>query len=210
MKTLLLFLKTTITGGVLFLIPVALIVIVIGKVFRLLRPLVQRAVILLQVETAMGVLALTLVTSFILLVICFAAGLLIRFGRMKRLRKFTEDLILKFVPGFEYVKAMAGHDDRGDPRSTLTAILLWDEDAWVIAFIVEQAPTGYTTVFIPESPRVDSGNSKMLLTASLTYHEITMREAMSCLRHYGAGLVFLLGKKQSLESAGASVKPATN
>jgi uncharacterized membrane protein len=204
MKTFLHFIKATITGGVLFLIPLVLIVIVIGKAFKLLRPLVESGAGRLQVETSLGVAILTLLTSVALCVICFTAGLLIRFDKMKRINKFTEELILKFVPGFEYLKAVAGQQLGGETGNTLTAVLLRDQDAWVIAFLVEESPHGYTTVFIPEAPRADSGNSKILLTASLCYHRLSMREAMNCLRHYGAGMVSLLDRKGTLQGSQAS------
>lgn len=107
MKTILDFIKTTVTGGLLFLIPLVLIVMVIGKAFRMLRPLLQRGVVSLHVETVLGVAVLTILTGLVLALICFAAGLLIRLDKMKRFKKMTEELILKFVPGFEYLRAIA-------------------------------------------------------------------------------------------------------
>jgi uncharacterized membrane protein len=206
MKAFLHFIKATITGGVLFLIPLVLIVIVIGKSFRLLRPLLERGAGRFQVDTPLGVAILTLVTSLTLCAVCFTAGLLIRFGKMKRLKHFAEELILKFVPGFEYLKAIAGQQLSGETQSILTAVLLLDQDVWVIAFIVEESH-GYTTVFIPESPRGDSGNSKIVLTSSLCYHKLSMREAMNCLRHYGRGMLSLIDKKEIPQGSRVSDGP---
>ena len=200
MKTLLSFIKTTVTGGLLFLIPVVIIVIVIGKAFRLLRPLLERGVVRLHVETTLGVAVLTILTGLVLAMICFAAGLLIRFDKMKRFKKMTEDLILKFVPGFEYLRAIAGQQVTEISHS-FRAILLLDGDAWVIAFIVEEEADGYTTVFIPESPRADSGNSKIIRTSSLQCHNLSVREALSCLRRYGGGSLALLCREENLKAS---------
>ena len=199
MKTILDFIKTTVIGGLLFLIPLVLIVMVVGKAFALLRPLLQRGVVRLHVETVLGVAVLTILTGLVLALICFTAGLLIRFDKMKRFKNMTEELILKFVPGFEYLRAIAGQQVT-EANHTLRAILLQDGEAWVIAFIVEEDPDGYTTVFIPESPRADSGNSKVLLTSTLSYHNLSVREALNCLRHYGGGSLALLNRAESLKA----------
>lgn len=208
MKTLMHFIKTTITGGLLFLIPLVLIVIVVTKAFNLLRPLLERGVARLQIETIMGVAVLTMLTTLLLVLICFAAGLLIHFDKMRSIKKMMEDLILKFVPGFKYVKAIAG-DQPAAAADAFLAILLQDGDAWVIAFIVEQNPNGYTTVFIPESPMGNSGNSKMLRTSSLCYYDLSVKEALSCLRRYGAGALELLGRRQNLQNQ-ETHRPITN
>jgi uncharacterized membrane protein len=196
MKTILRYVKATITGGLLFLIPLVLIIIVIGKAFRLLEPLLEKAVVWLHIETFVGVTFLTVLTAFVLCLIAFIAGLMIRLDKVKRLGNAVEELILKFLPGFEYLKAIAGEQDNVEGRSKWNAVLLEDGEAWVIAFIVEQDTNGYTTVFIPESPRADSGNSKIMLTSSLRYHSMSTRDALNSLRHYGAGVLSLLGDKK--------------
>jgi uncharacterized membrane protein len=199
MKGILSFIKTTITGGIIFLLPLLLIVILLGKAFSLLRPLLQRAVTSLHIETFFGATLLTVLTILVIALLCFAAGLLIHLEKVKRIGKATEELVLRFVPGFAYLKTLAGEQINEDNRSHWKAVLLEDGDSWVIAFIVDENINGYSTVFIPESPRGDSGNSKTMLTSTLHYHAITTREALNGLRHYGAGLLPLLNKRNSPE-----------
>jgi uncharacterized membrane protein len=192
MKPILKFIKTTITGGVLFLLPVMVLVILVGKAFRIVRPLLQRGIERLHIESLIGVTLLTILTAFFLCITCFISGLLIRLDRVKRIRKSMEDLILRLIPGYEYLKDVAEERISGDTRSTWNAVILKDGDAWVIAFLVEQSDNGYTTVFIPESPRGDSGNSKVVLTSSLCYQSLSRRQAFNCIRHYGAGVTSYL------------------
>jgi uncharacterized membrane protein len=200
MKAILSFIKVTITGGVLFLIPMVIIVVLVGKAFRMLQPMFERLIVLLDVETFMGVSLLTIVVAIFLCLLCFTAGLLIRLDKVKRLGKAVEEVILKFLPGFEYLKSMAG-DQVGDSlRSKWKAVLLEDGDGWVVAFIVDQSEKGLTTVFIPECPRGDSGNSKIIQTSSLRYLEVTTMEAVNLLRHYGAGAGAILNQKELPET----------
>lgn len=188
MKTIWQFIKTTVTGGLLFLIPVVLIVIVLNRAIRWLRPLLRPLVEALNVESLLGVTVLTGLCVLALCVICFIAGLAIRLDKKRQIRKSFEDIVLKFLPGFEYLKVMAGEMEGAGSGNYWKAGLLGDGDAWVIAFIVDQSNNGKTTVFIPESPRGDSGNTKILETAHLKFHQMAMKDAYFALRHYGANI----------------------
>jgi uncharacterized membrane protein len=188
MTGILRFIKTTITGGVLFLIPASLIIIVLGKVVSWLRPLMRPLVRTLHVDTFLELTILTALCILALAAICFLAGLIISLDKDRKVRKAVEDVVLKFLPGFEYLKVMAGEMQGSEATSKWKAGLLADGDAWVIAFIVDEHANGLTTLFIPEAPRADSGNTKIVETASLQFHQIGMREAYLALRHYGAGV----------------------
>jgi uncharacterized membrane protein len=199
MKAIISFIKMTITGGVLFLIPMVLIVVLVGKAFRILQPMFQRLIALLNIETFVGVTLLTIIVAVFLCLLCFTAGLLIRLDKVKRLGKAVEEVILKFLPGFEYLKSLAGDQVSDSLRSKWKPVLLEDGEGWVVAFIVEQSESGYTTVFIPESPRGDSGNSKIIPTSSLRFHDVTTMQAVNFLRHYGAGAGTILNGKEVAE-----------
>jgi uncharacterized membrane protein len=188
MKSIWKFVKTTITGGLLFLIPVVLVLIVLNRAFEWIRPWLRPLVVALGVDSMLGVTVLTALCLLALGFICFIAGLVIKLDRNRKIRKGFEDIVLKFLPGFEYLKVMAGEVDGTDVGQSWKAGLLADGDAWVIAFVVEQHDNGRTTVFVPESPRADSGNTKIIETATMQFHPIGMREAYAALRHYGAGM----------------------
>jgi len=188
MKSILKFVKTTITGGLLFLIPVMIVLIVLTRALRWMRPLLRPLVRELDVETWAGVTVLTLLCILALCVICFIAGISIKLEGAKRMRKWFEDIVLKFLPGFEYLKVWAGDQDGAEAYSHWKPCLLQDGDAWVIAFIVDQQSDGHTTVFVPEAPRAEAGNSKIVATASIHIVPLTMKEALFSLRHFGAGL----------------------
>lgn len=172
----------------MFLIPVVLISFAFSKAIRWIRPLIRPLVDALHVDTAVGKIILTVLCILALAIICFLAGLIIRLDKHRKVRKGVEDVVLRFVPGFEYLRVMAGEMEGTDERSNWKAGLYAEGDAWVIAFIVEEHHNGFTTIFIPESPRADSGNTRIVRTESIRFHQITMREAYMSLRHFGTGL----------------------
>jgi uncharacterized membrane protein len=188
MKAIWKFVKTTITGGLLFLIPVMLILIILKRAFQWLRPLLRPLVVTLDVDSMLGVAVLTALCLLALGFVCFIAGLAIRLDKDRKIRRGFEEVVLKFLPGFEYLKVMAGEVEGTDMGHQWKAGLLADGDAWVIAFVVEEHSNGRTTVFVPESPRADSGNTKIIETATMQFHPLGVREAYLALRHYGAGV----------------------
>ena len=85
MKDLFRLIRVTIFGGVVFIVPVVLVVIILSKVFYFIRRLINPFIP--EGSTIGGGLGLhTLLAILILLAICFAAGLL---ARTKAARSFV-------------------------------------------------------------------------------------------------------------------------
>jgi uncharacterized membrane protein len=72
------FLKTTLVGGLVFLVPVLVFIVLVVKVVELLRKLAQPLAAHLPVQTAFGVIAADVVVIVLLVLACFLAGLLAR------------------------------------------------------------------------------------------------------------------------------------
>lgn len=152
MKSILKFTTTTVTGGLLFLIPVLLVMTLLTRALQWLRPILRPLVKELDVETWAGVTVLTALCLVVLCVVCFIAGMMIKLDRVKRLRKWFEDIILKFLPGFEYLKVMAGDGSGEEAYSHWKPCLLQEANAWMVAFIVDQHPSGLTRYSYPKRP----------------------------------------------------------
>jgi len=103
MKALSQFLRTTIVGGILFLLPIVVISVVLGKAFdyaqRVLRPIIE----LLPDWTSSTMLsaALTIVAIGLL---CFCAGLIARSLFAQRMVARLESAFLSKAPVYTYVK----------------------------------------------------------------------------------------------------------
>src|SRR5688572_18057039 len=88
----------TILGGILFLLPIVVIVILIGKALgfarRLSEPLVQAA----GVNSVAGVAMGTIVSIAFLVIVAFAAGLLARTRLGQSAFSKLEDSVLSLIP----------------------------------------------------------------------------------------------------------------
>src|SRR5260370_39327811 len=102
MKTLVSFLKVTLVGGLLVVLPVWVSLLLLFKAIKgAMAMLLPIAKLLPQTIVHEKVVALGL-----LLVICFVVGLLIRTRPGKRLGRWLGSNILDRIPGFELMRGM--------------------------------------------------------------------------------------------------------
>jgi uncharacterized membrane protein len=185
MKTIFRFLRTTITGGVLFLLPTVLLIILLNKARQILAklsaPLTDR-----MPEIVLGLDGSNLAVIAILIFICFLSGLLFRSARVQLWITSLEEHLLVYVPGYSLLKSVAAESLGTDDAHNMTTVLVADGEKWNIGFLVEEN-TEKCTVFIPESPRHDSGEVKIVSSELVKKVNVTSARAVRTLKTYGKG-----------------------
>ena len=99
MKRILQFLRTTLVGGLLFLVPIMVLVVVLGKALALAHKLVDPLAEHLPVHSVIGLRTPILLAIAIIVLFCFLAGLLARKALAKKLVRGLETAVLANVPG---------------------------------------------------------------------------------------------------------------
>ena len=132
------FVKTTLVGGLLFLIPLVLVVLLVQKALHLAGSGLAPIAHLLPAQSVVGIAVAEVVAVCSLLFVCFIAGLAIRTRAGARLNAQLEKVILQRVPGFTFVKNIA-HGLAGlESGSELSVALARIEDAWVLSRMLER------------------------------------------------------------------------
>lgn len=72
------FIRTTVVGGLLFLLPLVVLIIVFDKVASVLRPFVDPIAALLPFESLIGLKVPVVLNAILMIAICFDAGLIAR------------------------------------------------------------------------------------------------------------------------------------
>jgi uncharacterized membrane protein len=185
MKSLIHLLRTTLTGGIIFLLPVTLLIIVLKKAFALLAqisaPIARRIP-----DGFLGLDGSKLIGIFLIVLICFISGLAFRSKLIKRWIGKLEDNVLSLVPGYTLVKSITADAVGEKVDQSLHPVLVQDGDSWSIGFLVEEAE-GFCTVFFPEIPRLDSGEAKIVPAAIVKRVNVPANLASRSLRNYGKG-----------------------
>ena len=96
--------RTTIVGGVIFLIPIAILVAVIGKGLEITGAIGKPIAHLLPVDMIGGFAVAQVLAIVLLLLVCFLAGLLARAAIARKLVDGLEADVLSKVPAYALLK----------------------------------------------------------------------------------------------------------
>jgi uncharacterized membrane protein len=196
MKKLKKFIKTTILGGVIVLLPVLLTGFLLNWLFNfitgLINPLTKMVVEKAQMQKYVAdVLVILIITA-----ICFMVGLLVRTKLGRFFHRQMEKRILKVMPGYTLfrntIKQFLGQDKA--PVSRVALVQAFGNSTLMTGFVTDEHPDGRYTVFVPSALNPTTG---LILHMEKEYVHLvdvsvedTMRSIISC----GAGSTQLLKK----------------
>ena len=184
------FLKTTMLGGILFLLPLAIVLMVLGYALGLAAKVAQPISEKLQLDTwgtVAGVGVVTVLSALVLVLLAFAAGLVARTYSGERLTRWFEGSLLGRLPQYQMVKSMTEGLAQLQNASGIRPALISIEGGWQIGYLLEPLENGWVSVFLPQAPTPMSGNVMYLPTDRVRPLNITMVEAMSIIKRIGVG-----------------------
>ena len=191
MKGLLNFLRTTLLGGLLFLVPIVAFVFIIEKAVALSHKLVQPVATHLPFKSLLGLDTPKFIAVGVLVLFCFLAGLLAKARFAKRSVVWLENTVLSFIPGYEFIKSMATMTV-GQQDVLRQVVLVRIEDALQIGFVVERIDDNRAVVFVPDTPNPRTGAVFFMTNDRFEPTDISPAAAMKCLRRHGTGAAALL------------------
>ncbi len=191
MKSLIAFLKATVVGGALYLVPLVLILVVLGKVHavtvKFIAPLAED----LQLHDIGGINLARLLGIAFIIAACFAAGLFAKTRVAQQFVAWLERAILSNLPGYSMIATLST-DASGIGESDMKVVLARIEDAWQLALLVEPIDATHAAVFVPGAPDPKSGSVYLLTYDRLKTIDVPRREAIKCLKSMGIGSKALL------------------
>jgi uncharacterized membrane protein len=154
MKGFFKFVRVTLTGGILFLVPVIVILAVIDKALVMANKIVSP----LAKHSPIGFATPKLLAGVLLIVICFLAGIFARAAVAKKFTGWLETTLLSMLPGYEFLKGIGENVLGAESALSHNVVLAWIEDSWQLGFLVERLEGGHLAVFIPGAPNPHSGS----------------------------------------------------
>ena len=160
MKTLASLIKTTVLGGVVFLLPLVLLVVIVGKAFNIMKTLSTPAANLISADKFAGYAVADLLAITVLLLITLLAGLLARSSVFDGFYQKLDAIILQIIPGYSWVKGMTGSLSDADAEKTLKPVAVIQDIALGQADIAERADNQGGNR--PADPAPDRGHRRNL------------------------------------------------
>lgn len=185
------FAKTTILGGVLFLLPAAFILFVLSFALRLIKNLAAPIVHALRLDH-LGYIAgagvVTITSVVVLVLVSFTAGMIARTGVGKRVTRWSEKSLLGHVPYYQLIKSMAEGLAHIESGNGLKPVLVGIGASWQIAYALEeQLEGGWIVALVPRAPSPLSCNIMYLPPDRVRPLGITLMQAMTIVKSMGAG-----------------------
>jgi uncharacterized membrane protein len=184
------FFKATVVGGVLFLLPAALVVFILSYAVRLVARIAQPIsdkLGLVELGDAGGIGAATGLAILVLVALSLAAGMFARTGGGRRISRWFEASLLGGLPQYQMLKSMVESVVQFETSTDIKPALISIEDGWQIGYLLEPLHDGWVAVFLPQAPTPMSGNIMYLPADRVRPLGITMVEAMAIIKRIGVG-----------------------
>ena len=177
------FVKNTLVGGLLIVVPIYLAVLLLLKamqsVMGLVRPLAQ---LLPPWLPADNILSLLLVLS-----LCFLIGLAVRAPMGRALRERLEQSLFERIPGYALFRSLTQRLAGESRENVWQPALAEIEDALVPAFIIEELEDGRFTVFVPSIPTPLAGAVYVLSRERVHPLDVPFTQAIQTVSRWGSG-----------------------
>ncbi len=183
--------RTIVIGGMVFLVPFAVVLLVFGKVFAVSRRLAEPLDAMIPIKAVAGIALANILAVVIILVACFVAGLVATSPRGQKLYQRVDDWLLNLVPRYAFVKSLT-ESLGGEQQSTLRPVLVRFDDLAQIGFEVERGPGDLVTVYLPGSPDPWSGSVSHVTADRVETVAADFTTVVQSLRKIGRGAGELL------------------
>ena len=191
MKTIIAFVKTTLIGGLLVILPVVAIVVLIKQGITAIHPLVDPVIARLPSGLPFPGLTAILIELLVVILGCFVVGLAFRTSLGKRITIYVEARVLSKFPGYMLLRSLTRDAMGEDETSQFKVALTEMEGGWVPSFIIEEHPDHYT-VFVPASPTPTSGAIYIFPREVVHIVDVPFAKAVRSITKLGVGSSTLL------------------
>ncbi|MGI9308583.1 MAG: DUF502 domain-containing protein [Gammaproteobacteria bacterium] len=150
------FLKTTLIGGALFLVPLVAITVVAVKAYGFMLKIADPIANIIPIDYFGGIALANLLAVGAVVLLCFLAGLLAKTPKAKAFADKAENTIMKRIPGYTFFKGFTSALDPGATED-LKPVIVSLHKFYRLGLAVENIGDDKVAVYFPGSPNAWSG-----------------------------------------------------
>lgn len=195
------FLKTTFFGGFLVVLPIFVLIFVLNWFYEfLIENISPITKVLIQTTRVNEVVAAAIAVTIILLLF-FLVGLLVQTRLGKFFFEMFEERVLKRIPIYRIIKETVIQLFGGEKMIFKGVALVrpFQNETLITAFITDESPNGYITVFIPSAPAPTGGYIYHIKKEYVIKINYPVEQAMRTVLSLGAGSKDFVAKLKELE-----------
>jgi uncharacterized membrane protein len=194
--------KSTLLGGILFLLPIVLIAWLLGKALGFAARLSQPAVQAAGVDSVAGVATGTIISILALVLLSFIAGMVARTRLGQSTFSKLENSVLSLFPQWRMARGLIESFET-ETKSEIEVVMVPTDAGWCLAFVLEKPEGDWWTVFIPGAPQWTSGAVAFAHKDQVQPSDLTPAQAIMLMRRCGAGSSGTRALLASLQEKGA-------
>jgi uncharacterized membrane protein len=189
------FFASTALGGILFLLPVVVLIILLGKAIGLMMVVAEPMAAWLPVDSVGGVALANIIAVVAVILVCFLAGLVARFALAGKAIGQIESKVLVNVPGYMMIKNLV-HGINPERMAGLKPVALTLGSAERIGFEIQKFEDGRSMVYIPSAPNAFSGITQVLQADQVTYLDVPVTKIIEVTENFGHGTEELFSQEK--------------
>jgi len=188
------FITTSLLGGVIVILPVAILAAVFGWVFNFVTNLIQPFTNVLVAKSDLREFIADVLVLVVILATCFIIGIVVRTRFGKFIYSTVEHRLLKVAPGYTLIKetVLQVLGNKKTPFSSVALVQIFGNDTLVTAFVTDEHSDGSFSVFVPTGPNPTSGNIYHLQEKYVHKVNVPVEDAMRSIISCGAGSAQLI------------------
>ena len=194
------FMKTTLIGGIIIVLPVYIAVLLILKALQGLvaavKPITAAIPASVEFDEILAILVLA--------VICFIAGLIVPARAGLRAKNAIERRVPQRLPGYTLLRGLAGRVTGQADEPSFAPALAEIEEALVPALIVEKLEDGSYTVLVPPVPTPMAGAIYILPPERVHPVDVPITVALKVFSKWGNGSGEFVRATQAAKSSQAA------
>jgi uncharacterized membrane protein len=200
-------LVTTLIGGVVFLLPLVVVLYVLGQGLALTTRVAQPLTAMLPDASVGGVALASIAALALLLLACFGAGILARAALGRALTDRFETRLQTVYPRYAVIKVMSQGLHGALGQRVLQPVLVSFDDHQLIAFDIERLHDGRAVLYLPGAPDAWSGSVVLVAPERIAALDIDSAALARSLQGLGRGTAALLRSTTAAEpEAGAKAQ----
>lgn len=197
MKSLMKLLKSTLIGGIFFLVPLVLLIIILSRAHDIMLKVAQPLSEVIPLDKIGGVALANILVVVLIFLVCLLAGMLATRPRFKSFQRYLENKILGPIPGYRVIKAFLNSLERYESSGEkMVPVLVELDKHQKLGFEVERSGTDRVIVFLPDAPSFITGVVAVVSAQQVRVLDVPLPRVKECMEQFGFGASELISSSK--------------
>lgn len=183
--------KSYFIDGVIFLLPVLVVLALLNKVMGFLKGFSTKMAAFFGIGNVFGFPGHTIVSGIAIILICIVLGILVRYGILGTFRNWLDKNLSDLIPGYKDYRdnTLKKINKEEEILPYQKVVLLKRDQGQIPAFLMNSLADGRHTIFIPTAGVLKQGIIRIENPENVTIlHHVDIKKMSDVFKKMGVGL----------------------